>query len=107
MIRDGTDMDAAFLYFGGLGIFVLVDHVLVDRVRHQLLYLILNPGRAVGREVHARIPVEQKFVPDKGVGRPRFGSAFPATDTLAGCFATPWLRKCPKGWIGRLDQRGE
>ena len=69
-------MDAAFLYFGGLRIFVLVDHVLVDRVRHQLLDLILNPGRAEGREILARIPVQQKFVPDKGIGRTRFGSTF-------------------------------
>ena len=55
---------ATRLDLGGLRILVLVDHVLVDAVVHQLVDLGLAPRLAEGREILPRVAVEQQFVPD-------------------------------------------
>ena len=56
------DVDAAQLELRGLRVLVLVDHVLVEALGHQLLGLRLHPGRHEGRQVHARVAVEHQLV---------------------------------------------
>ena len=65
------DVDAPHLDVGGSRVLVLVDHVLVERQRHELAGLRLHPGRHEGREVEARVAVEHELVGDH-LGR-RFG----------------------------------
>ena len=71
----GDQMHAAVLDLGGLRILVLVDHVLVDRLRHQLAHFRLRPGRAEGRQILAGVAVEKQFVVHKIVDRRRSGGA--------------------------------
>ena len=62
------DVDAAHLERCRLRVLVLVDHVLVEALRHQLLRLRLHPGGDEGGEVHARVAVEHQLVVDDLVG---------------------------------------
>ncbi len=62
------DRHAPVLELGRLRILVLVDHVLVDAVVHQLPGLRFHPGRDKGRQVEARAAVEQQLVVDELVG---------------------------------------
>ncbi len=64
----GEDVHAARLDLRRLRILVLVDHVLVDALVHQLTDLGRDPGRAEGREVLPRVAVEQQLVVDERVG---------------------------------------
>ena len=57
-------VDAAHLELRGLRVLVLVDHVLVEALGHQLLGLRLHPRRHERREVHARVAVEHQLVVD-------------------------------------------
>ena len=47
-----------------LRVLVLVDHVLVEALRHQLLRLRLHPGRHEGGDVQPRVPIEHQLVVD-------------------------------------------
>ena len=73
------DVDAPHLELGRLRVLVLVDHVLVEALRHQLLGLRLHPGADERREVHARVAVEHQLVVDDLVGdiRRKLGVAQP------------------------------
>ena len=62
------NVDAAHLERGRLRVLVLVDHVLVQALGHQLLGLRLHPGGDEGGEVHARVAVEHQLVVDDLVG---------------------------------------
>ena len=62
------DVDAAHLELGRLRVLVLVDHVLVEALGHQLLGLRLHPGADERGEVHARVAVEHQLVVDDLVG---------------------------------------
>ncbi len=64
----GQDVDAAPLQLRRLGIFVLVDEVLVGALGHELLGLALHPGRDEGGQVEAGVPVEHELVMDDLVG---------------------------------------
>src|SRR5262249_45048682 len=61
-------LDAAHLDRRGLRVLVLVDHVLVETLGHQLLGLRLHPGGPEGREVHTRVAVQHQLVVDDLVG---------------------------------------
>ena len=61
-------VDAARLELGGLRVLVLVDHVLVEALGHQLLGLRLHPGSDEGRHVQPRVSVEHQLVVDDLVG---------------------------------------
>ena len=63
------DVDAAHLELRGLRVLVLVDHVLVEALRHQLLGLRLHPGGHERGDVQARVAVEHELVVDHLVGR--------------------------------------
>ena len=52
------------LDLGGLRVLVLVDHVLVEALGHELLGLRLHPGRDERRDVQARVAVEHQLVVD-------------------------------------------
>ena len=58
MPETAEDVHAAHLELGGLRIFVLVDHVLVEALGHQPFRLGPHPRAHEGREVEPRIPVE-------------------------------------------------
>ena len=67
----GDHADAALLDRGGGRVFVLVDHVLVERLGHQLLGLGIHPRRHERRQVQPAAAVEHQFVVDEpisGVG---------------------------------------
>ena len=66
----GQHMDAASLDLGRLRILVLVDHVLVDALRHQLGNLRLRPRLAKGGEILAGVAVEHQLVMNDGVSVP-------------------------------------
>ena len=66
----GEDRDAAPLELGGLRVLVLVDHVLVDALGHQLRGLRLHPRRDERGQVQPRAAVEQQLVVDQLVGDP-------------------------------------
>ena len=89
----GEDVDAAVFDFGRLRVFVLVDHVLVDGIGHQLLDLVLYPGRAEGREVLPRIAVQQQLVAYQRIGGTRFGATV----------RQPVLRKAVLRGLGCID----
>ena len=65
------DVHAARFDLGGLRVLVLVDHVLGERLAHELLGLGLHPGGDEGREVQAGVAVEHELVVDQVVGRAR------------------------------------
>ena len=56
------DVDAAFLDLGRVRIFVLVDQVLVEALRHQLLGLRFHPSRHERCQVESRIAVQHQLV---------------------------------------------
>jgi hypothetical protein len=64
----GEDVDAAGLECGRLRVLVLVDHVLVQALGHQLLGLRLHPRRHECRDVQPRVAVEHQLVVDDLVG---------------------------------------
>ena len=64
----GQHCQAPPLEFGGLGVLVLVDHVLVDAVGHQLAGLGFHPGRDEGGEVEPGPAIELQLVVDQLVG---------------------------------------
>jgi len=61
-------VDATHLHGGGLRVFVLVDHVLVERLGHQLVGERVHVGGHEGRDVQAGVAVEHEFVVDDLVG---------------------------------------
>ena len=61
-------LHAAHLELRGLRVLVLVDHVLVEALGHQLLGLRLHPRRHERRQVQARVAVEHQLVVDDLVG---------------------------------------
>ena len=66
---------AAALQLGRLGVLVLVDHVLVQALRHERAGGGLHPGRHERREVQPGVAVEHQLVVDDlvgGVGRHLF-----------------------------------
>jgi hypothetical protein len=67
----GEHMHAAGLDFGGLRVLVLVDHVLVHALIHQLMDFGLGPGLTEGRQVLPRVAVEHQLVMDHRVGMAR------------------------------------
>ena len=69
--QPAEDLDASRLELGGLRILVLVDHVLVEALGHELLGLRVHPRRHERREVHARVAVEHQLVVDDLVGHVR------------------------------------
>ena len=62
------DVDAAHLELGRLRVLVLVDHVLVEAVTHQLSRLRLHPGRHEGGQVEAGVAVQHQLIGDHLVG---------------------------------------
>ena len=94
----GEDVDAARLDLGGLRVLVLVDHVLVGRLRHQPVRLTRHPGRHERREVQPRAAVEQQLAGDHLIGGLEAQAAFsePAQrwilerpDHRGACYAAP------------------
>ena len=68
----GEDVHAALLDLGGLRVLVLVDHVLVEALGHELLGLRLHPRRHERGHVEPRVAVEHQLVVDdlvRDVGR--------------------------------------
>jgi hypothetical protein len=70
------DVHAAHLELGRLRVLVLVDHVLVEALGHELLGLGLHPRAHKCRHVEARVPVEHQLVVDDLVGEIRRHLAF-------------------------------
>lgn len=68
MEQIGDDIDAAFLDGGGGRILVLVDHVLVERLGHELFGLWIHPGGDERGQIQSRAAVEHQFVVDVAVG---------------------------------------
>ena len=64
----GEHVDAAQLEFGGLRVLVLVDHVLVEALRHQSVGLGLHPRRDERGQVQPGVPVEHQMVVHDLVG---------------------------------------
>ena len=60
----GEDVHAARLDLGGLRVLVLVDHVLVEALGHELLGLRLHPRRHERGHVQPRVAVEHQLVVD-------------------------------------------
>ncbi len=69
----GEHVHAPALELCRLRVLVLVDHVLVDRKVHQRVHLRFLPRLAEGREVLARVPVEEQLVGDDLVHRVGIG----------------------------------
>ena len=67
----GQDVHAALFDRRRLRILILVDHVLVDGVDHQLSRLAFHPRRAERRQVLAGVAVEHQLVADQPVGGSR------------------------------------
>ena len=68
MEQVGHHAHAALLDRRGQRVFVLVDHVLVERLGHQLLGLGIHPGGDERRQVQPRAAVEHQLVMDEAVG---------------------------------------
>ena len=66
--QPAEDVHAAHLELGGLRVLVLVDHVLVEALGHQLLGLRLHPGGHERGQVQAGVAVEHQLVVDDLVG---------------------------------------
>ena len=66
--QPAQDVDASHLELRGLRVLVLVDHVLVEALRHEPLGLRLHPGRDERCDVQARVPVQHQLVVDDLVG---------------------------------------
>ena len=67
----GEDVHATALDLGGLGVLVLVDHVLRGALGHEQLGLGLHPGRHERREVEPGVAVQHQLVVDDLEGGPR------------------------------------
>jgi len=67
MEQIGNNVDASPFDFGGLRILVLVDHVLVECLRHQAFGLWLHPSCHEGCEIQSRITVKHQFFVDDSV----------------------------------------
>ena len=65
------DAPAAGLDLRGLRIFVLVDHVLVDGLRVELLGAVVHPRGHEGREVEACVAIQHRLVVDQLIGHVR------------------------------------
>jgi len=61
-------VDAAHFKLGGLRVFILVDHVLIEGFRHELVCFGLHPRAAEGGEIEAGAAVEDELVVDEVVG---------------------------------------
>ena len=61
-------MHAACFDLGGLGVFILVDHVLVEALVHQLVDLGLRPGLAESRQILPGVTIEHQLVMDHAIG---------------------------------------
>ncbi len=55
----------------GRRVFVLIDHVLVERLGHQLFGLRVHPGGHEGGQIQPRATVEHQLVVDEAIGPPR------------------------------------
>jgi|GEM_PF-5560799 len=66
----GQHVYATGLDLGGLRILILVDHVLVETLIHQLVHLGLLPGLAKGGEILPRITIQHQLVMDQLVSGP-------------------------------------
>ena len=64
----GQDPQTALLQFGGLGIFVLIDDVLIGAFLHQPPCLRLHPGAHKGGQIQASVAIEHQVVVDQLVG---------------------------------------
>ena len=64
----GQHVHTAAFDLGRLRVFVLVDHVLVDALVHQLVDFRLYPGLAEGGQVLARVAVQHQLVMHHLVG---------------------------------------
>ena len=69
-------MDTSLFDGCGLGILVLVDHVLVGGLVHELLDFGLDPGSAESREVLLGIAVENQLIVDALIYRLRVPAGF-------------------------------
>ena len=87
----GQDPQTALFQFSGLGIFVLVDHVLLGAVLHQLQRLGLHPGAHEGGEIQAGVAVEHQVVVHQLIGQIRLQAlvAEPITRHLIGQRGSP------------------
>ena len=63
-------MHATGLDRGGLRVLVLVDHILVEALIHQAVYLGFLPRLAEGGEVLPRIAIQHQLVMDQLVSGP-------------------------------------
>ena len=73
MPQVGNDVHATVFDLGRLRVLILVDHVFVEGIGHQLLHFGLDPGGAEGRQVLPGIAVQQQFVAHQVVGDKRRG----------------------------------
>jgi hypothetical protein len=64
----GQDAQAPLLQLRGLGVFVLVDDVLVGAFLHQLAGLRLHPGAHEGGQIQAGVAIEHQVVVDELIG---------------------------------------
>ena len=60
----GEHVDAALFDGRGLRVFILVDHVLVGGLVHDLLDFGFDPGGAEGGEILLRVAVEDELIVD-------------------------------------------
>ena len=72
MEERGDHGHTAGLDCGGRRVLVLIDHVLVERLGHQLLGFRVHPRRDECRQIQPGTPVEHEFVVDEAVGRSGF-----------------------------------
>ena len=68
MEQVGDHAHAALLDRGGDRVFVLVDHVLVERLGHQPVGLGIHPGRHEGGQIQPRAAVQHQLVVNEPVG---------------------------------------
>ena len=76
----GEHVDAALFDGRGLRIFILVDHVLVGGLVHELLDFGFDPGGAEGGEILLRVAVEDELVMDGLIDRLRVMLCLRGTD---------------------------
>ena len=67
--KPGQHAQAAILQLGGLGIFVLIDHVFVGALAHQMQRFWLHPGADKGRQIEHGVAIQHQVVVDELVGQ--------------------------------------
>src|SRR5258708_456764 len=94
MPQPGENIDTALLNFGGLRVLILINHILVERLRHQSFCFWLHPGGDEGGQVEPGIAIEDQFIMDQAIsdiGCHFLGREFVTWNTVVQC-------ACRVGW---------